>query len=381
MSDAFRHQVYSEARPQAPFFLLRAEPGPGVETAGFRQRMRIVGDAFRQAGVSAVYLVHGTFMGGDAGGLWTEISRIVPGAGDALGQISKKWTDAVAGERGNYTEQFARTFEEAINAGEGRRIPVRLFHWSSENHHVGRAHAAVRLLDELAGSANTGRVLLWGHSHGGNVFALISQLLGADDAAVERFFQAAEAYYRHPLLKRVDLPVWPRVRDWLNDASRPRRNLRCDFVTFGTPIRYGWDPRGCAGLLHVVNHRPAEGRPEYLAPFPPTAADVLQAAHGDFIQQLGIAGTNVAPNVVAWRALLADRRLNALLQPNLRVRDLLQRLKAGMRVPEQGTTLLCDYGPAGGNVAAHLAGHAVYTQTQWLLFHAEQAVKYLYARA
>ena len=60
------------------------------------------------------------------------------------------------------------------------------------------------------------------------------------------------------------------------------------------------------------------------------------------------------------------------------VRDLHERLKMGMRVPEEGTTVLCDYGPPAGNVAQHHAGHAVYTQLDWLLFHAEQTSAFLY---
>ncbi|MFQ5730784.1 MAG: hypothetical protein ACE5KM_02395 [Planctomycetaceae bacterium] len=379
MGNGFRHQVYSNARPQAAYRLLRPDPGPDVGTAEFRRRMRDVGDAFRAAGVSTVFLVHGTFVGGDAGGLWTELSRTLPAFGSVLREITKKWTDTLVGESGNYTDQFARLFEQTINRADRPRIPVRLFHWTSENHHIGRAHAAVRLLDELDRLPDPGRPLLWGHSHAGNVFALLTNLLAGDEATVDEFFNSAQVFFQQPVTQRVDLPVWQTVRQRLGNSDRPLAERQCDFVTFGTPIRYGWDTRGFSGLLHFVNHRPVEGVPDYLAGFPPTAEDVLKAAEGDYVQQIGIAGTNAPPNVLAWRALLADRRLNKLLQPGLRARDLYERLKLGMRVPEQGTTLLCNYGPPQVSIARHLAGHAVYTQPEWLLFHAEQTVDSLYA--
>ena len=46
------------------------------------------------------------------------------------------------------------------------------------------------------GAAAEGRVLLWGHSHAGNVLALVSNLLRADAAGVDRFFAAAAPFYR-----------------------------------------------------------------------------------------------------------------------------------------------------------------------------------------
>jgi hypothetical protein len=118
--------------------------------------------------------------------------------------------------------------------------------------------------------------------------------------------------------------------------------------------------------------------PEYQAPFPPRIEDMLSAAHGDYIQQLGIAGTNIMPTLVTWRAWLADRNLRGLLEPELSIRGLLARFQAGIRVAETGTTLLVDYGPAQGNITQHVAGHALYTRKEWLLFQAEEVVRRFY---
>jgi len=342
--------------------------------------MQQVGTALRQAGVATVYLAHGTFVGADALGILAELVRALPGAGPAIRRVVKRIVDKVAGEAGNYTAEFAQCFEAAMHQAGQPRIPVRLFHWSSENHHIGRADGAVRLIDELAALKLRGgqRVLLWGHSHAGNVFALVSNLLAGNRQAVERFFAAAQIYYRWPVVGCVDVPVWNRVRGLLAGDPPALAEIRLDIATFGTPIRYGWNSRGYAQLLHFINHRPAKGLPEYQAPFPPRLDKVLKGADGDYVQQLGIAGTNVMPSILAWRAWMADNRLNRLLQDESSVSSPLERFQAGAIVPDEGTTLLVDYGLPCGHIAQHMAGHAVYTRKKWLLFHAEEIARRFY---
>ena len=156
----FRHQLYTDAQPAAEYRLICPESYPEVGSEEFLSRMQSAGHLFRDAGVGVIYLVHGTFVGHDAAGLWTELSRLLPTAGDVFGQLSKKWIDAVLGEQGNYTERFAKLFEQSINRDDRRRIRVRLFHWSSENHHIGRAAAAVKLLVDLDGLEQPERVML-----------------------------------------------------------------------------------------------------------------------------------------------------------------------------------------------------------------------------
>jgi hypothetical protein len=342
--------------------------------------MLAVGDAFRAAGVKAVYLAHGTFVGTDTLGIVTELARVFPSATEGMRRLIRRLINRLTGDVGNYTEGYARLFGAAINRPGAPRIPVRLFQWSSENHHLGRADGAVRLLDELA-SLQLGdgqRVLLWGHSHAGNVFALVTNLLGGGREAIDEFFSAAEIYYRWPIVGCVDIPVWERVRALLEDGLLAAAHVPLDIATFGTPVRYGWDSAGYGQLLHFIHRRPAEGQPEYRAAFPPRFHDVLSATEGDYVQQLGIAGTNVMPSIFAWRAWLADSRLGRLLQPNPSEAGLLQRLQAGTIVPEEGATLLVDYGRPHESITKHHAGHAVYTQKKWLLFHAEEVARQFY---
>jgi hypothetical protein len=223
-----------------------------------------------------------------------------------------------------------------------------------------------------------GRILVWGHSHGGNVLALASNLLGGDPDSRERFFHAARSYYRWPLPGRVDVPVWRDVRSALRREDGPLSRFVLDVVTFGTPVRYGWESNGYDHLLHVVHHRPVPGIPEHRAPFPPPLDAVRSGVGGDFVQSTGIAGTNLPPPLLAWRSWLADRRLHRLLQKGVRSRELLEHLKLGPRVPQEGTTLLVDYDESEGRVIDHAAGHAVYTRPRWLLFHSEEVAKRFY---
>jgi hypothetical protein len=427
----FRHQAYSADAPQAPYELLRPAPDPPQESDEFVRRMRAVGDRLRAGGVAAIYLLHGTFAGCDALGILTEVERYLPSLGDSWRRTAKQMVDAVFRHVGNYTAAYAQTLQRAINHPGEREIPVLRLAWSGENNHIGRADAAVRLIDELAqfgmrnseyGMPGAGfitpsplggegwgegrkirnpqsaipRLLLWGHSHAGNVFALASNLLSGDAEALEEFF-AATRVYRRRLLGSWELPHWRRVKELLRalagfgipDADStghsalrtPHSAFHLDFVTFGTPIRYGWDAGGYGRLLHFVSHRPTDGLPPYRAPFPPQERDVRAGAHGDYVQQLGIAGTNFPPNPLSYRALWADLRLCRFLQPGVRRRDLLERLSHGMRVPTEGTTLLVDYGLPQCNVVQHLAGHAVYTRPEWMLFHAEEVARRLYDQA
>lgn len=377
-ANRFRHQTYSSERPRAPFEVLTADLGAEHGTDEFTRRMQQVGQSLREAGVGKVYLVHGTFVGNDAFGLWGGLGRFIPSAANPLRKLSRSIGEAVFGENGNFTQEYAESMQRGFANNDASPIPVTRFDWSSENNHIGRADAAVRLIDDIMQSERQPRILLWGHSHGGNVFALMSNLLSGDRESIAKFFQAARAYYRSPLFRCVDVPVWESVRARLLDSENPLGETELDYATFGTPIRYGWDVTDDSRLLHFVHHRPSADGPSYLASFPPQPHDVFHATGGDYVQQLGIAGTNVMPPLFALRSWLSNRRLSKLLQPDIRMRDLLAHLGQDMRVAEQGVTLLVDYGMPEDNITQHHAGHAVYTRSRWLLFHAEEIAKRFY---
>jgi hypothetical protein len=345
--------------------------------------MQRVGAALRAAGVRSVYLIHGTFVGPDSFGIVGDLDRFFPAWGQRLRRAFKATTDRVVGDRGNFTQRYAERMQMALHVPGAEPLSVRRFFWSSENNHIGRADGAVRLLDELrsCGDTQRGRVLLWAHSHGGNVLALASNQLGGTPQTRREFFDAARPYYENRWTRRVDQPIWERVASWLcaerEPAALPVLGTRLDMVTFGTPVRYGWETCGCGRLLHFAHHVPAPGLPPFRAKFPPSPEDILNG-RGDTVQLLGIAGTNLIPSLLAWRALTADRRLHRLLQPDVPQSDLWRRLGCGQRVHADGTTLLVDYRQAAAHLIAHMAGHAVYTREEWMLFHAEEVARRFY---
>lgn len=372
----FMHQPYTSALPSVPCHYLRAPAGPAVASGEFRLRMRSVGQCLAASRVRAIYLVHSTSAAHDSLSIFSSLARHDGAALAWLARVRARLIEADVRDAGNYTPPYVDLLESAL----AEQVTVRPVSWSSENHHLGRADAAVRLLDELASLELPAgeRVALWGHGHAGNVFALMSQLLSADAAALDQFFSAASVFYRWPLAGVVDIPVWQRVRQVLT-RQRQRLLIRpCDFVTFGTPIRYGWRLRETDRLLHFIHHRPSVRGADHLALFPSRSDEIEQAAGGDYVQQIGIAGSDAPPSPLLLRSWLANRRLQRLIAPFDAEETLPDRLRRGTRVPDCGTALLVDYGGPSGSLAEHLAGHAVYTRLEWLLFHAEQTAAHLY---
>mgnify|MGYP002621516919 CR=1 FL=1 len=386
-ANAFQHQTYRSTPPIVPYELLPEPEALLPSSADYEERLATACKLLEKVNLAATYLVHGTFTGNDLLGLWTELRRYSPSLSESLRRFSKGVVDAVAGETGNYTSQFAATFQQGLTVGTGREIPVKLFHWSSQNNHIGRADGAISLVCELArlaeilpSTVENARVMLWGHSHGGNVLALLTNLLAADQATRQQFFDKARIFFESWRGKTCDMPDWHQAEQILADVSHPLRGLSLDIVTFGTPIRYGWDSAGYNKLLHFVNHRPQNGLPVYLARHPLHLLRLLRATDGDFIDQLGIAGSNLIPNPLALRTLVADWRLKGVLENGLQPEWRLSRWGRGARVPDEGTTLLVDYHDGHWFTPYHLAGHAAYTRRRWLPFHVSQIVKHFYNR-
>ena len=354
------------------------------QSAEFGEQLAGIGASFARAEVSAIYCVHGTFVGNDILGLLTELSRFAPAFSKSLSHVGKSVIDAFTGEAGNYTRAFTEALEAGLSAGTNQKIPVHLFHWSSQNNHIARADGAVRLIAELAKHAIAqeasplGRVQLWGHSHGGNVLALTTQLLAADRESRDRFFQAARSFYQPWLRRTVDMPHWQQVRELLDDENHPVRKLPLDIVTYGTPIRYGWNAAGYANLLHFIHHRPPTQGEEYQAPIPLKLLRLRKALDGDYVQQIGIAGTNFPPLPIAVRSLLADWRLDQLLEKEVPRESIIARLHRAARVPDEGTTLLTDYTEISPWLVRNIAGHGLYTRRKWLSFHCGEIAERFY---
>jgi hypothetical protein len=200
----FRHQSYPTA-PGGPVEfheLAVVDPMPGA-LAGLHVRHRI----------SRVVLVHGTFMGADPFGISSTLNALadsLPLAGGPLrllaAQLQERTQPLVtrlARDLGNYTQDFQLLFQQLV--GDDPQIEFPQTPWSSENHHLARAELAVMLLEQLLSRplAEDQRVLFWGHSHAGNAFAILSNLLANHPESVDRFFAAAGCANGCPLAVRA----------------------------------------------------------------------------------------------------------------------------------------------------------------------------------
>ena len=373
----FAHHTFALSEPRGEMCVISPEHAvplldPQVDQFGQ------VAKKLREAGVRNILLIHGTFAGGDVTGFVRELKRFSPARALRAHQLSKAWFDELAGDIGNYTDGFTKRMHELLNAPGESRINVERFGWSGENHHIGRADGAVALLRKIDSMQQDGRLLILAHSHGGNLLAMLSQIVGASDHVRELFFRATRLHYHSPLRSKVDLQDWTQAREMLLDRDRRPREI--DIVTFGMPLRYRWNRDVVPRLLHFAQHRSIEGHDPMKAVIPRSVGDVVTAASGDYVQHLGIAGTDFIPSLFAWRDLLVERRLGWLFESTARRRDVFQKLKQGRRVSSDGKTLLIDYPATPGREHQKLFGHGVYTSPIWLRFHLETICEHFYSQ-
>lgn len=381
-SNRFKHQLYPSDPFVAPEFrLLKVAEATNTDFSGLHTKLK----------VGRVILVHGTFMGDDPFGVAATLQAVAESAPLLAGQLNRlaelslektrPLTSNLAGDIGNYTEDFRKQFQELV--GDDPQVELFSPTWSGQNHHLARADLAVRLLHQLLTRPllPDQNVLLWGHSHAGNAFALLTNLLANHKPTVAEFFDAAsqdgEAH-------------WNDVREHLASAESPHPLAKHVLIAgFETPVRYGWDTNGAAGLVHVTFHRPhdpeAPARAKPLFP-PHLLNDVVNAKWGDWVQTFAIAGTDVSTVM----ARTTNQNLAVLLEANLpepehgldtrfiapkRIRDACYRWKTGTRCHADGLNLLVDYEPSGDltplglPIETSVFGHGVATTVRWLPTH------------
>ncbi|MEZ6061795.1 MAG: hypothetical protein R3C19_15725 [Planctomycetaceae bacterium] len=378
----FRHQSYPTQPIQQP--VIRSVTAEQARGAGFER-------LHTQFAVRDVLIVHGTFMGDDPFGVADMLRTLAgntPAFAAALDGVAagiqarmKPLADSVAGDVGNYTQQFADKFRE-ITGGDPA-VELLKPTWSGQNHHLARADLAVRLLCRLTELAPTPdqRILLWGHSHAGNAFAILSNLLANDRESVAAFFEAVS-----------DQPgdSWKVAQQELAAAPSPHPLANSVIIAaFGTPVRYGWDTTGFRHLTHFLHHRVFDENNPFISKplFPPhSLPDTLTARYGDWVQSFGIAGTDVATPV----SIGVNQRLQTILESGLaepvheldtrfltpkRIRDACARWKTGTRCHADGRNLLLSYEPCGRKsvtgypIEQALLGHGVATTLDWLPTH------------
>lgn len=422
----FQHATYSRTDPGERVLYRDLAPGSLPDTPLWQEAMGHLGRDLAGAGVRVVQFLHGISLGTDLFGVQRldegaakrGYSRGIPGVDSLLALIRQETNglpafagnlnppfpdeerikhlyDKQVGDAGNFSTAYADKFRTAVNrtietsAGAGRPILCSRILWSSAHHHLGRALGAciwllaVRKLREDQHLGTGDRMLVQAHGQAGLVLALASNLLspGASSGR-EAFFQVLKAYAE----QRPQGKVNPEELDHLESGLKAGNFLNgaaLDIVTYGTPVRYGWDPAGLGKLLHVVNHRPlrADGK-RWLSKleFPQVTMELPYVMGGDYVQQLAVAGTDALPS--SPEAQAANRALWELLEPFDGFERWLECARKSVRCANDGLCLLVDYKDAlaaPGNPLDHLFGHAPYTRLTAMLFNTREIVNTLYS--
>lgn len=361
-------QTYTSVRPKVRIlrYTWRERPPFSRKDAAWtkqlpawRAQMQSAAQTLRRAGVGKLLLVHGTFVGKDPFGVIHLLAKVVPFWKPVYTKKLVRWNEhtsnALFRDQGNWLEAHVSLLKKAFGKGVG----VSRFHWSSRNDHAARLQGALRLLEVLREKSKQvkpgQRIVLWGHSHAGQLFALLTHFL-------------CHSRWSAPLL-RIGAP---KKLAAIKAALAQLQRFPLVFVTMGTPPRYTW--ARCEGgpqLLHLVNHR-GKG---HLAG---KGTGVLTTRAGDYVQQWGIVGSDLLSAIPS--IFKANKQLAPLLGPGADPLRWYQAAKKRMRLHHRGTALLIDYKDQSRilpNFASTVMGHGVYTRLQVLLFHMELLAKHL----
>lgn len=388
---------------------------PDPASPAWQEAMGQVGRKLSDTGVRLILFLHGSIPGTDVfglgrldevGGLKRGYSRGISGLDSLLSfmregtngitplpgglkpplandEATKNLLDTQVGDAGNFTNAAIEQCRKALNQGLTKPIACVRELWSSEHHHLGRALAACRLLDRLhtlVAEQHVGpgdRILVQAHGQAGLLLALASNLLCPSPITGRKaLFDLLAAYSAQgsdaQTIQRIDQRL--AQGGLLNGAA-------LDIVTFGTPVRYGWDPSGIGKLLHIVNHRHlrTDGK-TWLSKMdlPQITMEMPIAWGGDYVQELAVAGSDALP---AEQAKVANKAVWELLEPYDGFERWVECARRAVRFPSEGQCLLVNYKDCTGstNVRDHYYGHAAYTRTNAMLFNFNQIAGRLYS--
>jgi len=341
------------------------------ETDEWKQKMSANGGILKRNNVRLVLLVHGTFAGDDALGLFELLAPVNKTLADSLRKKGKALIDGLSKDVGNYTTEYADALGNALD------IACELLIWSSGNYHIARLKGAVKLAQELAKKITENkilaneRILLLGHSHAGQLFALLTTFLANDEQA-RRLYDIME---NHEDL-REDIK---KLIGYLEII----KTVNLDFVTFGTPVRYSWGEYEKSRLMAIVNHR-SNVRPSGL----------LSTRDGDYVQQWGVEGTDLSlpQEIIAndeFDAVLDKGRDASLLVASIEREERRDpKYASGNTVSETFLVNYKDNAPfpiyllnplSIPHCVKTLFGHGVYTRKSTMLFNMNIIVKNWYS--
>ena len=419
IENSFQHDEMSRKNPGERLTVREVTSNVLSESPAGQDAMASLGKRFSQAGVRVIVLLYGSIMGTDVfgvqrldelGGLKRGYSRGVAGL-DALLALMRESSNGIAplpgglqpplanddatkrlldeqiGDAGNFTDAYVELMRQSLNRGLDRPIHCVRELWACEHHHLGRALAAVSMLERLRDWSEThklsqgDRILVQAHGQAGLVLALVSNLLCvASTSSRTRLLDLLSAFASQ--VSRPDITsMIQRVAPLLSNGTLVN-GATLDVVTFGMPVRYGWDPSGLGTVLHIVNHRNlrTDGK-TWLSKMelPQITMEMPIAWGGDYIQELAVAGSDAVPRTEAAKA--ANKAVWELVEPYDGFERWLENARRAVRFPSEGRCLLVDYKDSTGstNVRDHYYGHAAYTRLTAMLFNTTEIVRTLYS--
>ncbi len=345
------------------------------ESETWKEEMARNGEAMKSESVRKVLFVHGTFAGNDPFGIYGVMKQLGVHSGitDTLEEMSEKIKDKTLDDLGNFPDDYIDSFSEGINHG----IECVSSGWSSENNHIGRLLAVPELVADISRRAEDlspdDRVLLIGHSHAGQLFALLTNFLENGYRANALLNALAEVE-----VNGFDLAVF------MNDLEIIS-GIQLDIVTLGTPVRYPWGDYQNYRLLNIVNHR-SDSRID----------GVLNTRDGDYVQQWGTDGTDLLPAHSSLKG--SNDRLDSVLDQgrplniDAKLKEIKRRMPFKTNGKEAGDTILVDYRDKGSRIFRFLGlrfgkpnfietafGHGVYTRRKSMLFNTRLIVEKFYS--
>ena len=412
----FHHDELSRKNPGDRLAYAEWTPPPDTGTPAWQEAMGQAGQKLSQAGVRMILFLHGSIPGTDifglgrldeVGGLKRGYSRGISGLDSLLSfmregtngitplpggltpplandEATRNLLDSQIGDAGNFTTAIVQQCQKALNQQLTTPIACVRELWSSEHHHLGRALAACKLLDRLRGCAGEqpvgsgGRILVLAHGQAGLVLALASNMLCPSPIT------GRKALFELLLAAQPQGPVAEAIRriEPLLANGMLLNGATLDIATFGTPVRYGWDPSGIGKLLHIVNHRNlrTDGK-TWLSKMdmPQITVEMPIAWGGDYVQQLAVAGSDALPQSEAAKA--TNKAIWELVEPYDGFERWVECARRAGRFPSEGQCLLVDYKDctSSTNVRDHYYGHAAYTRTNAMLFNFNQIISRLYS--
>jgi len=346
-------------------------------TKEWKTAMQSAGKTLKNNKVRLITFVHGTFAGDDAFGLlsaFEPMRQVFPQANPILKKIkeySKQSVNYLADDVGNFSPEYVKIFQKEVS-----ETLCDLFVWSGGNYHFARLTGVVNLIHTLAENIKKHnikkdeKILLLGHSHAGQLFALLTLFL-EDKKTAKGLYAAVES--------SKDLQ-----RELLLDDLLIIDNIHLDFVTFGMPSRYKWGEYSHYRLLSIINHRSLI-----------KITGLLETKDGDYIQQWGTEGSDIMPPP---NLITINDSLDKFLDRGRHISSFIKRLQLKRRIlPKKtdgkpaGTTLLVDYQDQKSD--AHLFtgksspfhsiktqfGHGVYTLKNAMLFNINLIIDEFYS--